>query len=165
MVQALGLASFAPSGRSDLKRIFTGAPDSKLRRPDDLRLPTSGSQDAWGQWEGPCPACDEGTDRFRIHLDGTIWCRVCAPDGDPVAFANLCEATGLPMQGARGGAPKPALVIVEASELAGLCRGAQGVPQLILDRGRSGRTETPSRGTRGTRDFCLPPFSPDRRTP
>ena len=227
MVQALGLASFAPSGRSDLKRIFTGAPDSKLRRPDDLRLPTSGSQDAWGQWEGPCPACDEGTDRFRIHLDGTIWCRVCAPDGDPVAFANLFEATGLPMQGARGGAPKPALVIVEASELAGLCRGAQGVPQpiswrrnrclpndptglrrfapvppttgatcsltlnpsipnygprhsqwwrqggqsaalprtLILDRGRSGRTETRSRGTRGTRDFCLPPFSPDRRTP
>ena len=232
MVQALGLASFAPSGRSDLKRIFTGAPDTKLRRPDDLRLPTSGSQDAWrkiccGQWEGPCPACDEGTDRFRIHLDGTIWCRVCAPDGDPVAFANLCAATGLPMRSARGGAPKPALVIVEASELAGLCRGAQSVPQptgvrlswrrnrclpndptglrrfapvpsttgatcsrtlnpsvpnygprhsqwwrqggqsaalprtLILDRG--GRTETRTRGTRGTRDFCPP--SPDRRTP
>ena len=113
MVQALGLASFAPSGRSDLKRIFTGAPDTKLRRPDDLRLPTSGSQDAWrkiccGQWEGPCPACDEGTDRFRIHLDGTIWCRVCAPDGDPDAFATLCEAAGLPMPGAHGGDTKPA---------------------------------------------------------
>ena len=60
-----------------------------------------------GQWEGPCPACETGDDCFRLMLDGTTWCRVCAPDGDPVAFANLCEATGLPMRSARGGAPKP----------------------------------------------------------
>ena len=63
MVQALGLASFAPSGRNDLKRIFTGAPDTKLRRPDDLRLPTSGSQDEWrkiccGWKNGPAQTID-----------------------------------------------------------------------------------------------------------
>ena len=61
-----------------------------------------------GQWEGPCPACETGDDRLRLMLDGTIWCRICTPDGDPVAFANLCEAAGLPMPGARGDEPKPA---------------------------------------------------------
>ena len=84
-----------------------------------------------GQWEGPCPACDEGTDGFRIMLDGIIWCRVCAPDGDPVAFANLCEATGLPMPSAWGGDTRPAFddyngaALAEALDMLGVdIRGA-----------------------------------------
>ena len=156
MVQALGLASFAASSRNDLKRIFTGAPDTKLRRPDDLRLPTSGSQDAWrkiccGQWEGPCPACGTGDDRLRLMLDGTIWCRICTPDGDPVAFANLCEAKGLPMPGARGGDMKLALVIVEASELAGLYSAEIEALKAFLSRQDDGGVRLSWR-----RNRCLP---------
>ena len=42
------------------------------------------------EYQGPCPFCKDGTDRFHIHPDkgehGTYWCRVCGRKGDAIQF-------------------------------------------------------------------------------
>lgn len=47
-----------------------------------------------GQFQGPCPACGEGEDRFRVSDKG-VYCNQCCPDGsNKEAFKRLREAIG-----------------------------------------------------------------------
>jgi len=51
-----------------------------------------------GEWQGPCPGCGEGTNRFHVWPyqhdgKGSYWCRVCEKAGDNIQF--LIDFDGL----------------------------------------------------------------------
>ena len=47
------------------------------------------------EWVGPCPACGDGDDRFRVTPDGRVYCRQCCPDGRNIAAVEqLLRAVG-----------------------------------------------------------------------
>lgn len=50
-----------------------------------------------GTLEGPCPVCGPGESRsrFRVHLDGRVFCRSCCPDGSAASIRALQEIEAL----------------------------------------------------------------------
>src|SRR3990172_6272115 len=50
------------------------------------------------EYQGPCPFCKDGTDRFHIHPEkgenGTYWCRVCGVKGDAIQFLKDFKGMG-----------------------------------------------------------------------
>ncbi len=56
-----------------------------------------GLQRRGGELVGPCPACRDGEDRFRVTQRGGFFCRHCCPDGKAGADAmrRILEAAGM----------------------------------------------------------------------
>jgi len=69
-----------------------------------------------GEWEGPCPFCRTGHDRFLVWPNhpsgrGRYWCRICKRRGDAIqyvrerdglSYAEACERLGVEVAGAFG---------------------------------------------------------------
>jgi len=76
----------------------------------------------YGEWAGPCPFCQAGTDRFRVWPHhpggrGRWWCRMCGRSGDAIeylvqrdalTFAAAVEALGGDVDQASTSSTRPA---------------------------------------------------------
>lgn len=79
--------------------------------PDEWQAALGNLRRAGSLWQGPCPNCGEGTDRFHVNTEPPhlVHCRVCEAD-----YATLARAAGLMPErqtgGSRGNDPEPPAV-------------------------------------------------------
>jgi CHC2 zinc finger len=57
-----------------------------------------------GEYAGPCPLCNDGTDRFRVWPNADpprFWCRICNASGDVIGYIQQRDDVSFRAGGAK----------------------------------------------------------------